>query len=126
MSPAQLAGRPLTRPDPLIVPPRLHRSAVPEHEPRSASRVGAWTERRSPAHIQQTLALRLPEESAPEARDDAPFAALEQEGVLPEPKGWGAGFIQAAMEVASGLRSASQLVRWTTPEVHAILVRRAP
>jgi hypothetical protein len=28
------------------------------------------------------------------------------------------------MEVAGGLRSAGQLVRWTTPEVHAILVRR--
>ncbi|HST86490.1 MAG TPA: Rv3235 family protein [Kineosporiaceae bacterium] len=44
--------------------------------------------------------------------------------MLPEPKLWAATFIQAAMEVAGGLRSAGQLVRWTTPEVHAILVRR--
>jgi hypothetical protein len=28
------------------------------------------------------------------------------------------------MEVSVGLRSASQLIRWTTPEVHALLARR--
>jgi hypothetical protein len=45
-------------------------------------------------------------------------------GLLPEPTAWAATFIQAAMEVAGGLRSAGQLVRWTTPEVHTLLVRR--
>jgi hypothetical protein len=45
-------------------------------------------------------------------------------GLLPEPNAWAATFIQAAMEVAGGMRSAGQLIRWTTPEVHSMLVRR--
>jgi hypothetical protein len=48
----------------------------------------------------------------------------DRTGVLPEPRVWAATFAQAAMEVAGGLRSAGQLVRWTTPDVHSILVRR--
>ncbi|GAB3246442.1 Rv3235 family protein [Kineosporia babensis] len=44
--------------------------------------------------------------------------------LLPEPRPWAAAFIQAAMEVACGLRPPTQLVRWTTPEVHGTLVRR--
>ncbi|WP_307239092.1 Rv3235 family protein [Kineosporia succinea] len=43
---------------------------------------------------------------------------------LPEPRSWAASFIQAAMEVTSGLRPPAQLVRWTTPEVHGTIVRR--
>lgn len=43
---------------------------------------------------------------------------------LAEPRGWAGTFLQAAMEVALGTRSPSQLVRWTTPEVHGLLARR--
>jgi Family of unknown function (DUF6459) len=45
-------------------------------------------------------------------------------GVLPDPKEWAAKFVQAAIEVALGLRPASQLIRWTSIEVHESLVRR--
>ena len=38
---------------------------------------------------------------------------------------WAQRFAQAAVEIASGDRPASQLVRWTTPSVHADLARRA-
>ena len=38
---------------------------------------------------------------------------------------WARRFAQAAVEIASGDRPASQLVRWTTPTVQADLTRRA-
>ncbi|WP_285596498.1 Rv3235 family protein [Kineosporia sp. NBRC 101731] len=61
----------------------------------------------------------------PAARSDsAPVALPGSSGLLPEPRPWAAAFIQAAMEVASGLRPPTQLIRWTTPEVHGTLVRR--
>jgi hypothetical protein len=45
--------------------------------------------------------------------------------VLPEPRQWAAQFVQAAVEVTTGLRPPSQLVRWTNDEVRTLLVRRA-
>ena len=45
--------------------------------------------------------------------------------VLPEPRQWAAQFVQAAVEVTTGLRPPSQLVRWTSEEVRTLLVRRA-
>ncbi|MBT0774127.1 hypothetical protein KIH74_34600, partial [Kineosporia sp. J2-2] len=53
-------------------------------------------------------------------RSSGPEAML----LLPEARPWAAAFIQAAMEVAQGLRPPTQLIRWTTPEVHGKLVRR--
>jgi len=113
------------------VSPRLRRSPVPKPEPRAASRVARWDDDRPPA-TQGTLALALgntfdprfedPRENSTAAR--APRTNGAAVGLLPEPYAWGRTFIQAAMEVAAGLRSAGQLVRWTTPEVHLMLVRR--
>jgi uncharacterized protein DUF6459 len=112
-------------------PPRLRRYPIPKHEPRAASRVIVWEEATTTSHIQGTLALAFPQHT--EIPDDVakePAATRSdrrrtgRSGLLPEPKTWSAAFIQAAMEVAGGLRSAGQLIRWTTPEVHATLVRR--
>jgi hypothetical protein len=113
-------------------PPRLRRSAVPKHEPRAASRVLSWEQAATTTHTQGTLALALPDDVAattddgqlPAATADPATEQSGRTGLLPEPKAWAGTFIQAAMEVAGGLRSAGQLVRWTTPEVHALLVRR--
>ena len=123
-------GTPAIADEPTL--PRLRRSAVPKHEPRSASRVFRYERATPTAHTQGTLALALPSEA--EVTDLSASRQLvaqttaerkpDRAALLPEPKAWAATFIQAAMEVAGGLRSAGQLVRWTTPEVHAILVRR--
>ena len=43
---------------------------------------------------------------------------------LPEPNGWSAQLARAVVEVLSGTRAPAQLVRWTTPEVHAVIARR--
>jgi hypothetical protein len=112
--------------------PRLHRSSIPKHEPRPASRVTLRDDAATPPATQGTLALALPSafESDADDTENAPGSTEAQwqagalVGLLPEPTAWASTFIQAAMEVAGGLRSAGQLVRWTTPEVHAVLVRR--
>ena len=109
-------------------PPPLRRSAVPKQEPRAASRVHRWEQPPTTTHTQGTLALALPDDvETMEVSSPEPVTAERRPGLpglLPEAKAWAGTFIQAAMEVAGGLRSAGQLVRWTTPEVHAILVRR--
>ena len=38
---------------------------------------------------------------------------------------WASRFVQAAVEVASGVRPSGQLVRWTHPDVQLLLERRA-
>lgn len=43
---------------------------------------------------------------------------------LPDPRQWAAHIGQAVVEVMAGARSAPQLVRWTTPEVYAVVARR--
>ncbi|MBI4941915.1 MAG: 3-hydroxyacyl-CoA dehydrogenase [Actinobacteria bacterium] len=43
---------------------------------------------------------------------------------LPDPGRWAGQFVQAATEVAVGLRPAVQLVRWTTEDVYSRLARR--
>ncbi len=44
---------------------------------------------------------------------------------LPDPEPWAAHLAQAMVEVMAGARPAPQLLRWTTPEVYAVVARRA-
>jgi hypothetical protein len=44
--------------------------------------------------------------------------------LLPEPKPWAGRLVQAVVEVTSGVRPVSQLVRWTTTEVYDVVQRR--
>ncbi|MCD5351775.1 Rv3235 family protein [Kineosporia mesophila] len=78
---------------------------------------------RAPAS--EAATTRQPAAGLPAARSGPTPAVLPgSSGLLPEPRPWAAAFIQAAMEVTSGLRPPTQLIRWTTPEVHGTLVRR--
>ncbi len=43
---------------------------------------------------------------------------------LPEPSAWAARLGQAVLEVMTGTRPAPQVVRWTAPEVYAVVARR--
>jgi hypothetical protein len=110
--------------------PTLRCSPVPVQEPRPASRVALPPAHDAPPPTQGTLALATSVEPAPgmevSGLDGVTHgrSATSQSGLLPEPKAWAATFIQAAMEVASGVRSPGQLIRWTTPDVHSALVRR--
>lgn len=44
---------------------------------------------------------------------------------LPDPTAWAARIAHALIEVMTGLRPAPQVVRWTTPEVYAVVARRS-
>ncbi len=44
---------------------------------------------------------------------------------LPDPGTWAGAVIRAAAEALAGMRSADQLVRWVSPELHEALARRA-
>lgn len=43
---------------------------------------------------------------------------------LPDPQQWAAHIAQAIVEVMAGSRAAPQVLRWTTPEVYAVVARR--
>lgn len=44
---------------------------------------------------------------------------------LPDPRVWAGHVAQGLVEVMAGARPAPQLLRWTTPEVYAVVARRA-
>jgi hypothetical protein len=100
---------------------------LPVVEPYPAVRVlDADRDRADPPYTQGTLALVMPDrdETAGEIDGERP-AAGGAPAALPEPAAWAAQFVQAAMEVAAGARSARQLIRWTSLEVQALLARRS-
>lgn len=43
---------------------------------------------------------------------------------LPDPTRWAGRITHAILEVMTGVRPATQVLRWTTPEVYAVLARR--
>ncbi len=64
----------------------------------------------------------------PLANDDTdPLFATQRtpSDALPDPAKWAAQLGQAVIEVLDGRRSPSQLLRWTTPEIHRALRTRA-
>ncbi|HEY0888023.1 MAG TPA: Rv3235 family protein [Nocardioides sp.] len=82
------------------------------------------------AVVQGTLALELqPRTEPPRPRVDRPGAGSDvvciDRGVRRDAEAWSCRFVQAAVEIVGGDRPATQLVRWTTSEVYADLVRRA-
>lgn len=86
---------------------------------------------RSPvAAVQGTLALDLGPELAPPTVHEAPVlrgadAVLVHPQTRREAHRWATTFVQACVEVVLGARPVSQLVRWTTPEIHRELAYRA-
>lgn len=82
------------------------------------------------ASVQGTLALDLDPRLDPPAPgrapgrpggDVVPIALVTRRHI----EQWAHRYAQAVVEIVAGDRPASQLVRWTSPRVHADLVRRA-
>lgn len=118
--------------------PRPHLVPVPPHDPPDdpPGDDGGWagpagTEPSGRAR-QGTLALAftlpggLPAEPrpSPRLRLVRPDERVPDRRGAPDPRLWGARLAQAMAEVLAGQRPAAQLLRWTSPEVHAQLVRR--
>ena len=80
--------------------------------------------------VQGTLALELEPQLAPPVVPDVPALAgadtvVVSPAVRRELHRWAMTFAQACVEVVLGDRPASQLVRWTTPEIHREIAYRA-
>jgi hypothetical protein len=101
-------------------PPPLRRLPVPVAEPFPVHRLAAEDDY-AVAVTQGTLALAIPRGRPPLPEPDD----IDGCAPLPEPGAWVTRFVQAAVEVAAGIRSPAQLSRWCTLEVHAMLTRRA-
>ncbi|MCE0534845.1 Rv3235 family protein [Kineosporia rhizophila] len=94
---------------------------TPAGKPSPSSRGGSGL---APARKSSSARSRRAANGAGAGRAPSALDTVDSSGLLPEPRPWAAAFIQAAMEVACGLRPSTQLVRWTTPDVHGALVRR--
>ena len=97
--------------------PALRRLPIPLAEPRPALRVVPDPPSAAPT-AQGVLALPGGDRAA---AGDGTSGDLP---VAPPAGTWARQFVQAALEVSNGRRSPSQLVRWTSEEVFALLTRR--
>lgn len=92
---------------------------VPDLAPRRISADEAWTSESAP-YTQESLALDF----FPAMEDD--FARQPtRSSDLPDPEPFVAKIAQAMVEVISGQRPATQLIRHTSPTVYSLLARRA-
>ncbi len=111
--------------------PPLRALPVPLAAPRAALTVIRDAPGSTVAPTQGTLAFATPAAagvgSAPLPGPVEEFVARRPtpEHLLPDPRHWAAQFVQAAVEVATGRRPVTQLVRWTSEDVRALLTRRA-
>lgn len=116
--PTTLRLRPLPQPQP-----------APWSPPTAGPAAGAVRPGLSTLHhgveapAQQTFVLHGLPRPAPEPPTEGPVPVPAVE--LPCPEQLARRLVQAAMDVVRGHRPASQLLRWTTPEVYSQLRQRA-
>lgn len=100
------------RPAPRHTPPGLPLPTHTEGGPEHASL-------RAP-YVQDALAVDFAAASDDQIFGPQPTHARD----LPDPQQWAAHIAQALVEVMHGSRPPSQVMRWTTPEVYAVVARR--
>ncbi len=103
--------------------PRLRLRALPQPQPAdwSPTSPGGATVPGAPGQLAMVL-HGLPR-AQPEPDDSSPVPTPRDELPCPEPLA--RSLVQAAMDVVRGHRPASQVLRWTTPEVYSQLRQRA-
>ena len=72
-------------------------------------------------YIQDTLAVDFA--AASDEQYFGPQRTLRSE--LPDPTVWAGRITLALLEVMTGIRPAAQVLRWTSPEVYAVVARRS-
>lgn len=91
---------------------------LPTHAQGRAER--AMAGRAPSAYVQDSLAVDFAA-----AGDDQVFGRQSTRRCdLPDPRQWAAHIAQALVEVMHGVRPPSQVMRWSTPEVYAVVARR--
>ena len=115
--------------EPGAQPPPVRLRRAPAHRPpeTAASYAELMAASVEPDYVQGSLAVDFRRDCAPvaaavHADDDLaprPTASCD----LPDARQWGGRIAQAISEVLAGTRSPAQVVRWTTPEIHAQIAR---
>lgn len=123
------APQPVSRPALRLVPPAapatpLRLRPAPVLEPEPYEPVVHRSPEQSPAAVQQELPLHRAERRLWPVRTDGDGVPTPVEQ-LPPPEELAHRLVQAAVDVLRGLRPASQVLRWTTPEVYSQLRQRA-
>lgn len=100
--------------------PPLRVRPIPRSTPRRLRSVPELPTR-PPEFVQGTLAVDF------RHRDEDPYFGPQATSTpdLPDPQTWVSQLSQAIIETTAGLRPPAQLLRWLTPEVHAMVARRA-
>ncbi len=107
---------PIPQPRPAVIPQRD--SHYPPSPITSDADPALSADR--PRYIQDALAVDFASASDEQLFGPQPTARSG----LPDPTHWAGHLAQAVVEVMSGLRQPPQIVRWTTPEVYAVVARR--
>lgn len=96
---------------------------IPESRPAECHKSHAelMSEQARSPYIQDALAVDFSRQTDEQLFGIQPSTRED----LPDPRAWAGHIGQAVVEVLAGSRSPVQLVRWTTPEVYAVLARRA-
>jgi hypothetical protein len=94
--------------------------ALPLDEAVRRGREARESMERRPRYIQDALAVDF--ECASDEQLFGPQRTRRED--LPDPVAWAARLTRSLLEVMTGLRPAPQVVRWTTPEVYAVVARR--
>jgi hypothetical protein len=94
---------------------------APRHRPPVIHEPDPWTPEvvSTPTYVQDALAVDFGQ--VVDEFGVQPTSRRE----LPDPVHWAGHLAQGLVEVMAGSRPASQLLRWTTPEVYAVVARRA-
>jgi hypothetical protein len=114
---AEGAGARTSRLTPLrIVPaPRNRPPVIADTESWLPEAVG------SPRYVQESLAVDFDAMTDEQLFGERPTRRDD----LPDPGPWAGHIAQGLVEVMAGARPAPQVLRWTTPEVYAVVARRA-
>lgn len=96
---------------------------IPESRPPECHKTHAelMAEQAPSPYVQDALAVDFSLRSDQDLFGEQPTRRDD----LPDPRDWAAHIAQALVEVMAGVRPAPQLLRWTTPEVYAVVARRA-
>lgn len=102
---------------------RLRVLPIPSHEPPVIDADEAHRDQPPAAvdYVQDALAVDFTHDADDTWFERRPTATLD----LPDPEVFTARISQAIVEVLAGTRPASQVVRWTSAEVYAVLARRS-
>ena len=109
-----MTGQPTLRPLRVLPIPQLRPPLITAGQgPRPPAPSG-------PRYIQDALAVDFASANDEQLFGPQPTGRAD----LPDPEHWAGHLAQAVVEVMSGTRQAPQILRWTTPEVYAVVARR--